>query len=362
MSIDRNNYEEFVIDYLDGKLNTDLQQELMLFFALNPDLESEASMLENATLKPSHDNIFENKTLLKKEVNEKLSMSNIQEYLIAKIENDLSSNMKIELDNFILTNPVAQSELNKLLATISVPDKTIVYPNKKGLKKENKIISIYYLYAAAAVLFLIIATPFILNKIVSNSNDFASMPKIKSSITAPIKSEKQLEKSEKPKQIINSSKDNFSPKTNKNNAKKSDTTKNNFRLNDFEIKQLATAAFVKQELNLFDNTFVPIKIDYPKENNNIQNVNKNNNEDLNFLTLKQTGIKSIKDISSSATLYQGNHKVNYDKISWTDIAAFVIAKINKRTGSEIKIEKKLDNSGNEIAYGIKSDGFEFSRK
>jgi hypothetical protein len=53
------------------------------------------------------------------------------------------------------------------------------------------------------------------------------MPKLKSTITIPIKSEKKSEKIEKPKQIINSSMDNFIPKTNKNNAKKT---------NHFEFK------------------------------------------------------------------------------------------------------------------------------
>jgi hypothetical protein len=112
--------------------------------------------------------------------------------------------MKIELDNFIFNNPVAQSELSKLLATKSKPDTSIIYPNKKKLKKNNKIINLYYLYAAAAILFLVISTPFILKKIASNNNDFATMPKLKSTITIPIKSEKKSEKIEKPKQIINS--------------------------------------------------------------------------------------------------------------------------------------------------------------
>ena len=46
MKINRNNYEMYFIDYLDGVLSPDLVSELLLFLDENPDLKEELSDLD----------------------------------------------------------------------------------------------------------------------------------------------------------------------------------------------------------------------------------------------------------------------------------------------------------------------------
>ncbi|MGM0375963.1 MAG: hypothetical protein ACQEQ0_04255 [Bacteroidota bacterium] len=54
MNIDRNNYEQWFIDYLDGTLGKKSRQELKLFLKANPDLAKELESLGETSLEPEH--------------------------------------------------------------------------------------------------------------------------------------------------------------------------------------------------------------------------------------------------------------------------------------------------------------------
>lgn len=69
MTINRNNYEPFVIDYLDGALSPEMTAELLLFLELNPDIASEVEGLQNEPI-PSEDfMLFDKKDSLRKPEN-----------------------------------------------------------------------------------------------------------------------------------------------------------------------------------------------------------------------------------------------------------------------------------------------------
>ena len=53
MKIDRNNYEQYFIDYLDGRMDTDREKILLSFLKFNPDLKKELDGMEKAYLFPS---------------------------------------------------------------------------------------------------------------------------------------------------------------------------------------------------------------------------------------------------------------------------------------------------------------------
>ncbi len=358
MSINRNNFEEYVIDLLDGKLNSEMRQELMLFFALNPDLEQESAMLEHVNINPDDELIFENKSLLKKTDSSKVNIDNLEEYLIAKIENDLTQSLLYDLDNYVTNNPLAKKELTLFLATKNKANLSIVYPNKNELKRQTKLIWLNYFYAAAAIIILILSIPFVVNKTLQEQPTFSSVTKVKSNPPLVIKhttdASNRVMASEVTKQ------------KNKKVIRKNVVSNINHELNirtfdNIELKQIASLNYINQKI------FEPvINMKTIEINNSLTSVDEKMEENeatkATYLNLKQAGIKSIKDASADAIVLNGKANKNYNKISWTDIAAFALAKINKKTGSNIRIEKKVDESGNEIAYGITSNSFGFSRK
>ena len=68
MNINRNNYEVFFMDHLDGKLSPPLEQELRAFLVLNPDLAIEFEDVQSSvqTLPTHSPDIFPDKASLHK--------------------------------------------------------------------------------------------------------------------------------------------------------------------------------------------------------------------------------------------------------------------------------------------------------
>ncbi len=69
VKINRNNYEDFLIQKLEGMLNTEQNAELDLFLHNHADIKSEWEAFELTRLIPDESLVFENKGLLKKKEN-----------------------------------------------------------------------------------------------------------------------------------------------------------------------------------------------------------------------------------------------------------------------------------------------------
>ncbi|NJO92441.1 MAG: hypothetical protein HC831_28335 [Chloroflexia bacterium] len=66
MKINRHNYEEYLIDFMDGNLSAHEVEAVMSFLDSNPDIKAELEELNGDQLM-TEDIIFEKKSLLKKE-------------------------------------------------------------------------------------------------------------------------------------------------------------------------------------------------------------------------------------------------------------------------------------------------------
>ena len=75
--INKNNYEAFLLDYMEQNLSADMVAELMLFFEQNPELQHELEELDEITL-PSETIVFDGKNDLKKDVLENLMIAEIE--------------------------------------------------------------------------------------------------------------------------------------------------------------------------------------------------------------------------------------------------------------------------------------------
>jgi len=152
-NINKNNYEEFFIDYFDGNLTAEKTAELFLFLESHPELKEEFNNFSNVQLDIPEMQFPDHNSLKKTEG----SISGIDEKLIASLEGDLSFEEKKELESFIQSNPQVKKDLEIYKATVSVPDMSVVYPDKNSLKKPVPFYIAYrneMRYGIAAILLL----------------------------------------------------------------------------------------------------------------------------------------------------------------------------------------------------------------
>ncbi len=98
--INRYNYEEFFLLYVDKELDADGQAAVEAFVSQNPDLAKELQLLQQATL--ADDNIeFERKEILYKKENS-ICLKNYEEYFLLFADNELNQQQMLEGENFVL--------------------------------------------------------------------------------------------------------------------------------------------------------------------------------------------------------------------------------------------------------------------
>ncbi len=158
MQITKENYELFIIDFIDGKLDSEGKQALIAFVEANPSIKEEFELLKDAAdleldysiQIPDFSNLKKQTVLPENHYSDEL--------MIAKLEGDLSPKQTLEFDKVLEGNKIKQKEYSIYKATKSIPDLRIEFPNKKSLKKGGLIIqfsSLQKFAAVAAVLFML---------------------------------------------------------------------------------------------------------------------------------------------------------------------------------------------------------------
>lgn len=159
-NINKNNYEAFLLDYVEQNLSPEMVAELMLFLEQNPDLKAELDEYENTLFAQTPVATFEHKADIKQAA--------IEELMIAELEGLNNAKESAELQQAIKENALYASLFANYQKTILVPEQ-IVYADKNSLKhKETKVVPIYWwISSAAAVLFVV----FTLNPFVTDNNN-----------------------------------------------------------------------------------------------------------------------------------------------------------------------------------------------
>ncbi|MCF8217399.1 MAG: hypothetical protein K9I29_03725 [Bacteroidales bacterium] len=137
MRINRNNYEAYMIDYLDGNLTSAQTDELMLFLDENPDIKAEAEGLD-MTVNPVDEQspVYDEKAALKQPVTDDsgtITEDNYETWFIAFVEGNLSNDEKSHLHTYLNQNPEKQKELELFKATKLQPEE-VTFENKSQLK------------------------------------------------------------------------------------------------------------------------------------------------------------------------------------------------------------------------------------
>jgi hypothetical protein len=173
MIIDRHNYEEYFLLYVDNELNVDQKKQVEAFISANPDLEEEFVMLQQSRLVPDDSIVFEGKEMLMKKESGPITIDNYEQWLILYVDDELTTAEKISVEKFAESHPTVKAELNLFLQTKLEPQQEIVFPYKESLYKTEekvRVISIRWLRVAAVIAFLL-ATGFGIYSIVNSGND-----------------------------------------------------------------------------------------------------------------------------------------------------------------------------------------------
>ncbi len=157
--INRDNYEEFFLMYVDGELSTTDKEMVEAFVQLHPDLQEELAMLQQTVLFPEDDIVFADKNLLFKHVESDNTVA--EEQLLLYIDNELKPQDKAALETVLLSNTTLKKDL-ALLQQTKLPLENIACPNKETLYKEEKKRRVVYMrwqyMAAAAIVIGLVAT------------------------------------------------------------------------------------------------------------------------------------------------------------------------------------------------------------
>jgi hypothetical protein len=164
MSINRHNYEEFFILYMDNELKPEERRMVESFVQQHPDLKEELDVLMQYKLVPDVSVVFPGKDeLLKENGHSLITPSNYEEWLTLYADNELSPDQKEAVEHFIAGNPVMERELELVLKTRLVPE-TISFPDKALLyrtEEKRRIVPIRW-RAAAAILILLLGVTAVL--------------------------------------------------------------------------------------------------------------------------------------------------------------------------------------------------------
>lgn len=364
MTINRNNYEAYLMDYLDGKLSPLAVAEVLLFLEQNADIKEEFEFLSDSASKDSFTNEqFEHKQSLKKHNSSVLvNENNYTDFLVKRIEKQLGELESSDLDKFVGFYPPAKKDLALFEKTILQADTAILFENKEELKRSTRVIPLFYSYAAAAaVILFLIAFPFLFQsteEVISEN----TVSKKELNATTTVTDKKEEKKEELTAPFNNITKSNTIAKRIKNNTvvapkQEKELIQVVVPENIAEIKKQDVPVIQENKIEepiIANKQEKSSPIDLPTE---IKNSSKQS-----YPSLQELALAKIKN-SSKETLIEENvpTKAEKKKFSGWDLAALTAKVLNRATGKDIKLNKEYDNKGNVVEYGLVADNFEFSR-
>ncbi len=151
MNINRHNYEEYFLLYIDNELSVADKNMVEAFITANPDLAEELIMLQQSIVKPEEFVFSGKEDLLKPLIADK----RIEEKLLLLLDNELPENEKKQILTLASSNEAIKKEWELLQQVkLSAADK-ITFEDKPSLyRKETKIIPVAWWRVAAAAMLI----------------------------------------------------------------------------------------------------------------------------------------------------------------------------------------------------------------
>ena len=151
--ITKNNYHIYAIDYIEGNLTPELQEQFEKFLSQNPQIKQQIDELKGFTIPKSHKSLdITSKINLKKSQIDGLTY--FDELCIAEIENTIHPQQKQELYNLIANSDQHKKTFEQYKLTKLQPP-TVFFPYKQKLKKTKRAIIYAKTFASIAAVVLI---------------------------------------------------------------------------------------------------------------------------------------------------------------------------------------------------------------
>lgn len=162
MEINRNNYEQYLIDYIDGTLSDKESRLLLEFLDKNPELKEEMERIGTYRLEPDSTE-FPGKDSLKQSLFKLMRQKGLtfQEFCAASVEGDLEPREQELLMQFVGEDAIRVHDLELMKKAVLRPGTGIVFEEKKSLKKPiplyaRRSFHAMAVVAAAVVLFMLV--------------------------------------------------------------------------------------------------------------------------------------------------------------------------------------------------------------
>ncbi len=166
--INRENYEEFFLLYVDGELSATEKQAVELFVQEHTDLGFELDLLKQVQLS-SEQIDFPTKSLLYHGEDTVAADAEMEEQLLLYIDHELDKPSEQQLAKLIATDAGYQSMHAQLSQTL-LPIEKIVFPDKASLYKEEKVRVVYFQWWKMAAAASLIGFAFLLWTRLSNDS------------------------------------------------------------------------------------------------------------------------------------------------------------------------------------------------
>ena len=145
MNINRHNYEEYFLLYIDNELSVDQKKQVELFVEQNPDVEEELVMLKQSRLLPDHSIVFDKKHLLMKEENAShssnnsfINLNNYEQWLIMYVDDELTAEEKLAVERFAVSSPTCAGGAWPYFCKPNYSLKKLSFQIKKSYIEEKK--------------------------------------------------------------------------------------------------------------------------------------------------------------------------------------------------------------------------------
>jgi len=162
MNINRNNYEEFFLLYVDNELSASERQEVETFAAIHPDLKAELDMLSQTILPGGQAEVFMDKEILFRtsDTGSLVNMMNYEGFFVKYADDELNNEEKAATEEFVYKHPECQEDFELIQQTKLHPDTSIRFPDKNLLYRQEEtkrrpVLVMWMRFAAAAVLILL---------------------------------------------------------------------------------------------------------------------------------------------------------------------------------------------------------------
>jgi len=354
--ITRNNYEEFFLDYIEGEISAQDKVALESFLVQNPDLKAELEEMMNLDFNFAHDTIPEDTSKLKGIPFE----ANFDDFCIAQLEGDLDSYENRAFDEFIQSNPDKAKELELYQKTKLEADKSVLFKDKKSLKRRNKgIIIRQFVYttlataASIAILFSVWTSELENNptdlkyqQVSQNTSmQIATPDSVKTLIPKEISRVKSVEKNNNPE------------KKNKPTKPKAKVKIQNKRIIKIDILPVRADVSTPKSIDkievkqlLAENKIVPVRsVDLPESK--VEVIKKTTSSEIQNSGLATLGL--------SWRASKGDNKVK-EKSTLLKIASYGVNQIGKLAGKKINLEKKYDPKTDKTRVAFNTLGIGFS--